>query len=151
MTKTEYASYLTTDHWRDIRTEMIEAWPFCEHCKMPRWLAEIAYDQDLHVHHLTYARIGCEEIEDLATLCRRCHEIETFGRSELRAPKQAKCQLCMSTHWNYRSDFCPTCVLVLMEPYLSFIFDQPHPFKSDVVMAEDIKRQVTPPTWLTEG
>lgn len=28
---------------------------------------------DLQVHHITYERLGCHEIDDLITLCRPCH------------------------------------------------------------------------------
>jgi len=27
----------------------------------------------LHVHHLTYKRVGRENLSDLVTLCKRCH------------------------------------------------------------------------------
>ena len=43
------------------------------------------YDQDLHVHHRNYQRVGAELDSDLRSLCRRCHEIETFGESSLPA------------------------------------------------------------------
>ena len=32
-----------------------------------------AHGVELHVHHLTYERVGKENLKDLVTLCRRCH------------------------------------------------------------------------------
>jgi hypothetical protein len=84
--------------------------PYCSRCHIPRWLAVIAYDQDLHCHHRTYANRGTErEIEDLAPLCRRCHELETLGRSDLKAPKSCRCGTCGAVHWNPWADYCDQC------------------------------------------
>lgn len=110
MTKTEYKEYLKTPGWQARRKEAFKYHgSMCASCFMPRWLAEIAYDQDLHVNHLTYARRGHEDMDDLELLCRRCHEIETFGRSEIRKPKEATCDICCGAHWNYRSPMCDIC------------------------------------------
>ena len=49
-------------------------------------MSVIAYDQDLHVHHKNYQNIGAELDSDLEVLCRRCHEVETFGESALQYP-----------------------------------------------------------------
>lgn len=118
MTKTEYAEYLQSPHWQEVRKEAIESSnSICERCELPRWLAEIAYDQDLHVHHKSYRSRGKEQIEDLEVLCRRCHEVETFGRSELRAPKRAECEMCGDAHWDYRSDRCLSCRMPTGSPF----------------------------------
>lgn len=117
MTKTQYAQYLASDHWRNLRRERIEGSPFCERCDLPRWLAIIAYDQDLHVHHKTYRSLGDEPACDLEVLCRRCHEIETFGRSGLKSPKAGSCLLCGITHWNPYCDRCDHCERMLNDGY----------------------------------
>jgi len=109
-TKASHAEYLASDHWQRTRKARIEAgYGACERCDLPRWLAEIAYGQDLHVHHLHYRTVGKEVDEDLEVLCARCHDIETFGRSKFRAPKEAICEICSGTHWDYRSAVCPFC------------------------------------------
>jgi hypothetical protein len=36
-------------------------------------------DNSLDVHHLTYERMGDELDEDLAVMCRTCHEAEHAG------------------------------------------------------------------------
>lgn len=118
MTKMEYAQYLQGPHWQELRKEAIDdAGSKCERCELPRWLAEISYDQDLHVHHKSYRSRGNEQPEDLEVLCRRCHEVETFGRSELRAPKAAECEMCGETHWDYRSDRCLSCRIPTGSPF----------------------------------
>jgi hypothetical protein len=109
MTKSEYAQYLQSEHWRELRKEVLREFPFCEKCKLPRWLAAIAYDQDLNLHHLTYANLGEEDWTDLEVLCRRCHDIETFGRSDLRAVKRSKCQACFRSHYDPYVDLCDRC------------------------------------------
>ena len=128
MTKTEYREYLQGEHWRARRKMAIEAaGSQCWRCQIPRWLAELVYDQDLHVHHLNYSSLGNEQDEDLEVLCRRCHDIETHGRSELRAPKHATCEACRQKHWNPRSDKCPTCQAIiscgLQSPNISKLSD----------------------------
>jgi len=110
MTKSEYQDYIQGLHWKETRKRALEYYGgICERCAVPRWLAEIAYEQDLHVHHVSYARLGREEMEDLELLCRRCHDLETFGRTEIRQIKEATCEACLSVHWNYRSSLCDVC------------------------------------------
>lgn len=116
MTKSEYAKYLQTSHWRELRDAVCRRYDACVSCHLPRWVAEIAYGQDLHAHHKTYIRLGCENLDDLEPLCARCHEIKTFGRSELRAPKEAHCELCKGLHWDYRSPLCEFCLRTFCAP-----------------------------------
>lgn len=33
--------------------------------------------KDLEIHHRTYARFGKEQLDDVTTLCSRCHELFT--------------------------------------------------------------------------
>jgi hypothetical protein len=58
--------YLKSEHWIALRKKIIERDGFrCLGCK---GTAD-------HVHHLTYERIEKEELEDLISLCRRCHDL----------------------------------------------------------------------------
>jgi len=113
MNKTEYRKYIASSQWQERRKEVLAGQDgqgsWCNRCKIPRWLASIAFDQDLHVHHKSYANIGSERIEDLEILCRRCHDIETFSRSDLRAPKMATCEVCGQQHYNVYSSICREC------------------------------------------
>lgn len=83
MTRTEYRQYIQSEQWQQRRKEFLMNHFRCERCFMPRCIARFIYDQDLHVHHRNYQRIGCEEDSDLLALCRRCHEIESVGSSSL--------------------------------------------------------------------
>lgn len=113
ITKSDYAEYLQSDHWRETRKQRIEdGTGACERCEIPRWLAEIAYDQDLHVHHKHYRSKGREEHDDLEVLCRRCHEIETFGRSDQRQVKSHICDRCGKNVWNPRASQCQICLFL---------------------------------------
>jgi hypothetical protein len=109
MTKTEYREYIASEEWRSRRRNFLETCGnYCKRCWIPRWLAVVAYDQDLNVHHKSYARLGGEELdEDLEPLCRRCHDIETFGTSELHQPQCAQCTYC--TRGTYRLWPYPVC------------------------------------------
>ena len=127
--KDDYQKYLQSTHWQQRRKKAIEdSGNICEKCDLPRWLAQIAYQQDLNVHHLNYASLGHEEDCDLEVLCRRCHDMETFGRSDFRAPKQTKCDICGELHWDIYGGICDVCLalLAIKEP-ISFRFGSSNP------------------------
>lgn len=64
-TMTNYQQYIQSEQWQSIRRRKLTQCAYrCEHCG----------DNDtLNVHHLTYARVYREELEDLMVLCYRCH------------------------------------------------------------------------------
>lgn len=60
----------------------------------------------LQVHHVTYARVGAEDLEDLILLCVRCHVLAHLARCE--------CELCgepifpfASALWELAEDWFP--------------------------------------------
>jgi ribosomal protein L37E len=65
------------------------------------------------VHHKTYKNLGKEALEDLEVLCRRCHDLETFGRTDLREMPTAICESCARRHWNLYSIVCAQCSLLI--------------------------------------
>jgi hypothetical protein len=82
-TKSEYREYIASAEWQARRIKFLAKYRYCSECNLPRRWAVRFYDQDLHVHHESYEHIGKELDEDLRALCRRCHEIKTFGHSSL--------------------------------------------------------------------
>ncbi len=68
----DYAAYLASEQWRAIRNRVLCRDDFkCQRCgDGGRTEKMTAY---LEVHHITYERRGAELLEDLVTLCRRCH------------------------------------------------------------------------------
>ena len=113
MTKTEYREYIASAEWQQRRKDFLhDEGEKCSRCSIPRWLASIAYDQDLHVHHKSYANLGHEDWDDLEPLCRRCHEIESFGRTSIPEPKSSLCIYCGERQWDPREDMCPLCLFV---------------------------------------
>lgn len=67
-----YRDYLRSDAWREKRREaLVHARYRCQDCMAVR---------NLEVHHLTYERLGHEELSDLRVLYRSCHG-ERHGRS----------------------------------------------------------------------
>jgi len=61
-----YKEYLTSDAWKAKRKAvLIRDGLRCQLC---------GHDKNLHVHHITYERIYLEDLEDLITVCQRCHE-----------------------------------------------------------------------------
>jgi len=64
--KAEYAAYLQSDHWKDIRQRALVRDRFlCQGCLR---------DKATEVHHLTYAHRGDELLFELISLCDPCHE-----------------------------------------------------------------------------
>ena len=120
-TKTEYREYIASEPWQKRRKEFLLAYPRCNRCDIPRWLAVVAYDQDLHVHHRNYARVGQEIDDDLEPLCKRCHELETFGHSYLHVPRSEPCCICLQEFSWVRVDgeamhqpgLCSECSMIL--------------------------------------
>ncbi len=59
-----YEAYLRSDEWTAKRRVILERDGYRCPCGSRR---------HLHVHHLTYERLGHELLDDLVTLCRGCH------------------------------------------------------------------------------
>lgn len=65
--KAEYEAYLKTEEWNSLRVKVFE------NCK---GVCEVCENSPAEqVHHLTYERIGNEELDDLMGVCRPCHEL----------------------------------------------------------------------------
>src|SRR5438105_4622698 len=66
MTKQEYAAYLRSDHWREFRDRYRESSlrQICVICGSPK----------AALHHITYCRLGREELTDVVPVCRKHHE-----------------------------------------------------------------------------
>lgn len=64
-----YREYLRSPAWDKKRRKrlMIDGYA-CVRCGRK--------SRELHVHHKTYERLGRERMEDLETLCKRCHKRE---------------------------------------------------------------------------
>ncbi len=63
-----YNEYLQSSIWDEKREDVLLRDDYtCQSC---------GDTQGLHVHHITYKRLGNERMEDLITLCDRCHEFE---------------------------------------------------------------------------
>lgn len=63
-----YESYLASPEWNELRKETLRRADYsCERCH--------ARNISLDVHHLTYTRFGHESLDDLASICRNCHDI----------------------------------------------------------------------------
>ena len=56
--------YLKSDHWKNLRKEKKKLNPVCEVCGSKK---------KLDVHHKNYRSLYDVLLEDLQTLCRRCH------------------------------------------------------------------------------
>lgn len=83
-----YADYLETRHWKATRDAKLEAAGYlCQRCGeggKRRVYNGQTYWLGLHVHHLTYDRVGKEQMDDLEVLCIHCHQVE-HGQTRLSA------------------------------------------------------------------
>jgi hypothetical protein len=108
MTKTEYRNYISSEKWQRRRKEFLRANSSCNECGVSRKRAIETYDQDLHVHHKNYQRVGHELDSDLEPLCLRCHEVETFGDSELPYASEG-CRKCSVVGVRMKGNYCIPC------------------------------------------
>lgn len=65
MTDLVYADYINSPEWVRRRIEY-----FAHHNRLCRMCGK---GKKIHLHHLTYERMGAELDQDLMTLCERCH------------------------------------------------------------------------------
>jgi hypothetical protein len=86
----EYEKYLESPHWQELRKRKLEqqrkelGYNSCEKCgERPQ---AVTRETALHIHHLTYERLGEERLEDVTIICRPCHDRE-HGRDAERKQK----------------------------------------------------------------
>lgn len=72
----DYLLYMNSDLWKRLRDRIIRERVTCERCGHNRG--------GLHVHHITYERLGYELDSDLQVLCRCCHRIVHYQKNKER-------------------------------------------------------------------
>lgn len=78
----EYAAYLKSQWWRAFRLRVLEFWEWrCALCNG---------EHKLDVHHRTYQRLNCEQMNDCICLCRECHR--AADRARQREEKVSKAE-----------------------------------------------------------
>lgn len=84
----EYYGYINGKAWKRRRRKKIESvGGKCERCKSDRFL---------HVHHLTYARLGREKDRDLEVLCKDCHALEHEDKGAMDSMTEQFCKMVRS-------------------------------------------------------
>lgn len=74
-----YAAYLCSGHWKDVRRRYSES-DRPQDCKCGR--------PGTQLHHLTYERLGAEEMTDLEAMCKGCHRaLERPKRRKKKRPR----------------------------------------------------------------
>ncbi len=63
-----YSDYIRSRSWKEKRNEFLASNLFEDCCAACREKKE-----SYNVHHMTYERLGAEQLEDLVALCARCH------------------------------------------------------------------------------
>lgn len=71
-----YPEYINSQEWRRRRRAYLKKYALCNRCGMDNDEHKRLYGTALHVHHVSYARLGAEIDEDLEALCKKCHEEE---------------------------------------------------------------------------
>jgi hypothetical protein len=76
---TSYREYLRSDHWAYFKAEFFrERESVCRRCGRD--------NVPLDLHHVSYARIGNEFLDDVQPLCRKCHD---YVEQEKRPPTKS--------------------------------------------------------------
>ena len=66
----DYESYIRSSAWHKMREEFLACMLFEGFCAACGGVP-LTY----HIHHMTYSRLGSENLEDLVALCERCHDL----------------------------------------------------------------------------
>lgn len=66
----DYNTYIKSERWKHKRQLKLNRMPYCEKCG---YYIDLE-GKNMHVHHLTYKRLGAELFSDLQTLCSNCHK-----------------------------------------------------------------------------
>ena len=62
----EKKAYIRSDKWKQKRKEVLKRDNyFCQSC---------GSEEHLNVHHMTYKHLGDEDLSDLITVCKDCHQ-----------------------------------------------------------------------------
>src|SRR6266404_2044400 len=72
----DYHEFINSQEWRRRRRAYLRKYPLCNRCAMDNEVHRELFRTYLHVHHVSYARLGAELDEDLEALCKRCHNAE---------------------------------------------------------------------------
>lgn len=72
---TSYDKYLASKHWQEKKARYQKI--YVKNCVV------CGKDDRLHLHHMTYARIGNERLDDLCYLCDKCHSYVHSGVEEV--------------------------------------------------------------------
>jgi hypothetical protein len=72
----DYTEYINGKQWRRRRRAYLKKHALCNRCGMDNDEHKRVYGTALHVHHVSYARLGAELDGDLEALCKKCHNEE---------------------------------------------------------------------------
>ena len=88
----EYNEYLKSEHWNKRKKTALKWWENrCALCNS---------DDELHVHHRSYANLGQEPLSDLIVLCKSCHEL--FHDKITKEPKEVEIAVKQLISWSAR-------------------------------------------------
>lgn len=65
--KIDYKDYLSSDKWKDVKRRYKEK--FSTNC----FICDEPYKNNYAFHHVTYERLGNEDLEDIVPVCQDCH------------------------------------------------------------------------------
>jgi len=92
----EYDDYLNTDWWKAIRLERIRLDDMkCHDC---------GSSMNLNVHHVSYERLGREDMADLVTLCKACHKRRHLAEEAAEERRKAAASLASGGGYAARRD-----------------------------------------------
>lgn len=106
MARLDYHKYLASREWSLLREQVRRrSGNRCERC----------FQNPQHaVHHLTYERVGHEDLADLMAICNPCHEF--LSAVSDRDPRIVYCDLCEAQPITASGEeYCDSCIEYLVE------------------------------------
>lgn len=78
-----YRDYISSQEWRRFREGYFKRHPHarCSQCGRGNTEHRNTFGTRLHLHHLNYRNLGCEQDDDIEPICKVCHDAEHSGES----------------------------------------------------------------------
>jgi 5-methylcytosine-specific restriction endonuclease McrA len=112
----DYDAYIKSQRWANFR----KAWFNCS--GLPAVCVGCSAVSTLELHHVTYERLGCERMNDVVPLCKRCHKEfhERYTSHQCHGLEGFQRQLAVAFRLS------PQVVAIRLRKFFAFTVPRPH-------------------------